>query len=318
MPLLPTTPVIGESLRGLRAHAGFVTLLALPLLIVALLDGALSLAALAQGNHDSPNVIGLLLQVVQAWLSVTLSTNIVRLVLLGRDSMKAPLRQALRLGRMELVVFGISLALTFAAALAAGLPIWLIAIWTDMETGPMALAVLAAFVIAGWLVMRLSLSIPAAVAGHGLGGLRVSWRITKGHGWRLIGLFLLATLIVLGLTIGLSLAGGLAAGAIGVVAALIAGWDLSTAGGIAALGTTLSAMAAQLAGTVFLMAVAAVAFRILGTSPQPTEMTAGPDEAAEPPSPPSPGPPPDSPAPPSPSGRIPRTGVGPPPPPDAG
>ncbi|WP_315761181.1 glycerophosphoryl diester phosphodiesterase membrane domain-containing protein [Sphingomonas sp. Y38-1Y] len=74
---------------------------------------------------------------------------------------------------------------------------------------------LVLFAVLLWVGARLAVLAPVIVAERrGLGAIGRSWRLTRGHGWRIVGVFLLY-LLVAGI---LSAAIGAAAGAIGAIA----------------------------------------------------------------------------------------------------
>ncbi|MDG2522505.1 hypothetical protein P7B02_13215 [Caulobacter segnis] len=125
-----------------------------------------------------------------------------RLILRPEDSGWAYLRLGRDEGRQVLV-----LLLAFAALsgtyLAAGIGSALLAVviglgatalgasWALM--GIVAVSVAAMFVLVIWLSLRISLSSPDTFVRRKV-SLKGSWRLTKGHVWRLLGVFFLATI----------------------------------------------------------------------------------------------------------------------------
>lgn len=277
---LSVLDILGESLRGLRAHARFITGLVLPLLIVIVILSGLGMAAAFTGAAPSAGwqLVQGVLQLIQGWLSIVLSVNAARLVLFGRDSMGNPLREAVRLGRREWTVIGLSILIGLAMMLVtviAGGVMGAVGGGIAVLTGTGDMMSMRAMMLAGfggvlasmWVMLRLSLTIPAAVAGEGFGSLRVSWHLTRGRALRLALLMALTSMTIVLAMIVLMLLGALVAGAVGVIVALAAGWSMDAAGMITGLGSVLAGATGQIVGSLFLMAVLSGAFRSLWGMP---------------------------------------------------
>lgn len=279
---LPIVATLTESVRGLRAHGGLALTLATPLALAVLADMALALAqdhgpgatALPEGGQPlgPPRI---LLAVIQAWLSLALTANLVRLTLTGPTGLRSPLSAALRFGRPELRValasVASALAVVLGGGLAGGATLAAAAVVAgDAEAGT-PLATLAAALVGVLVMLRLALAVPATVAGDPTAtALRLSWRRTRGQVWRLVGLLGLTTLVGIGVSILLSLVGGLGAGALGVIIALAAGLESAAALGIAALGAGVGAAAGQLVASMLAVVVLTRAYRALApASPAP-------------------------------------------------
>lgn len=105
------------------------------------------------------------------------------------------------------VTFVALVAITSGVVLASFLPMVILLV---VDAGGVAVAVAAVFgviaavVLSGWLVGRLSLAIVIASMGGYRLGLRRSWSLTEGHFWPVVGRILIAGLIASAVTAPLS------------------------------------------------------------------------------------------------------------------
>jgi len=122
------------------------------------------------------------------------TTGVYRLVL--RPHEPTPLKSHLKLGADEvrvtltnLVMLLIGMLCLFAIAATAGL----------LAGGNARVVALFSLLLAGvmiWIGVRLSLAAPMTF-GEGRLAIAASWRLTRGHFWRLLGMILLATIFYL-------------------------------------------------------------------------------------------------------------------------
>jgi len=155
------------------------------------------------GMGSAAFYVGLLLQYVGNWLLLGLLSTVVAAAALGRRTSPREALAALR-GRwgallalvgfylvffvVAMVVLALVLAVAIAVTVAAplaGLPL-------------LALGLVGYIALFGWLVVRTSLAVPAAVlerVGPGRALVR-SWQLSTGSFWRMVGVLLLANLLV--------------------------------------------------------------------------------------------------------------------------
>src|SRR5262249_24431896 len=154
------------------------------------------------------------LQLGQVVLLTIVGIGIVRPIV-GGDWPKGPVYlgfdlDVLRVLVARFLVFVVPLAITLAAVLvfvALGVIVGLIAS-SSKEVGALAgrilmsIAIVTLITLSIWITLRLSLIVPASVAGHKIGFMD-SIEMTKGHVWHLLGFFILVALPLIFLSIAL-------------------------------------------------------------------------------------------------------------------
>lgn len=133
----------------------------------------------------------LIFPLVGALVSVATATSLTTAILWD---LKPSTLFAIRIGRIELKVFAVSIALVALNTLAGAMAVLVQA--DPQNNAPLVLMGLAVASLTAFLWTRLSLMVPYAIAA-GRFDLRGSWELTKGNFWPLVLVFLLAFLPLL-------------------------------------------------------------------------------------------------------------------------
>jgi hypothetical protein len=159
---------------------------------------------------------------------------------------------------LTLPIFGILVAggVQLAAFLGPATTLPALAGGTALALFAYGFALIAAFL---WISARLAVLLPVILAERrGVGAIRHAWTLTRGHGWRLVGVYLLYGLVALVLS-----------GAVGAVAGLI-GVLLSGATTGITVGAVVVAVAAALVAVILAVVQSAFVGRLYAAL-SPTE-----------------------------------------------
>lgn len=249
-PLVKMGTVWDRTIEFISDNLGAVTIIALLLLFV---PNSLSGALAPLMETATPGTQG----------GLFVATIVVAIVtLLGQLALVAlvfdPARGVGAIGdgaRRLLPTIGVSLVLLIPIGLVFGIAAMVIfsangvdlTAMPDMESLPpaavlqMALFFIVSMVVLLWLFARLSVLLPVIVAERlGLGAIGRSWRLTSGHTWRIIGMFVLFIVVVI-------VASMAVAGVFGTVLALI----LGAGDGPLSMAVVITAILGALVQTVF-------------------------------------------------------------------
>jgi hypothetical protein len=127
---------------------------------------------------------------------VTLATLVVQLMI-GMALYRVMFRPEergwlyLRFGPDELRGIGVTLALAAGVGALALLAVGVARAVQPIASGGPVIVALAAIAVGFWLIMRFGFAAPLCVAERRIDFVR-SWRLTRGHGWSLVGMTILA------------------------------------------------------------------------------------------------------------------------------
>ena len=190
-----------EGFQMLRTHWRVVVgwalfnLLALVAMIVitVILGVGIGLAAgVDQGSGAAGAIGGVAGGLVTALIETVLIVGVYRVMLRPGD----PGFLHLRLGRDEGRLFLVGLILFCGVVLFAGLAVALGALLGNITFLGRIIAGVLALGVGGWLALRLGLAAPMSFAERRIDFAR-SWRLTRGHGWPLLGMWFLNFCLVM-------------------------------------------------------------------------------------------------------------------------
>lgn len=251
--MVKMTSVWDATTDFLRDHAAAVltvsgALVFAPSLIGGLIDGAAASGAQTPGTAVTRGAASLIGTILTLWGGAAIAALAIRPSGAGPAIGQSARRLPAILGvTLVLLIAFLMLAIPLSAILAAG------GVDMAMMAAPgtampaigggtaMALAAYSLFVLVLllWAGARLAVLLPVIIAERrGLGAIRRASQLTRGHGWRLVGLYVLFGIVALVLS-----------GAVGAVAGLIGVLLSSGTPGIDA-GTVVVALAAAIVTTL--------------------------------------------------------------------
>jgi hypothetical protein len=209
-----------EGFQVLRTHwrvmvgwAVFNLLALIAMIVVTVIIGVgVGLAGgVEQASGAAGAVGGVVGGLVTGLIEAVLVVGLYRLMLRPTD----PGFLHLRLGRDEVRLFLVALILFCGLVLFAGLAVMLGALLSPVAFLGRVIAVLVAVGLGGWLALRFGLAAPISFAERRI-DFPASWRLTRGQGWALLGMwvlnFCLVMLVWLALWLAVFLLSGLVTG----------------------------------------------------------------------------------------------------------
>jgi len=198
-----------EGFKVLRGHwravAGWslfnvVALVALGIVGAVVAFGA-EASASAGAVRFSPVLGGLLASLGEAFVTAIIAGGLFRVMLRPEE----PSWMHLRIGADEVRILMVWMVLSVAAFLLVGVCAALLT--AGRSLGPLGAlaAALVAVALATWLSLRLSLSAVASFAEKKL-AFATSWKLTRGRGWRLLGMAVLSATVTLLIAVVVALA----------------------------------------------------------------------------------------------------------------